>query len=295
MIDREYTIRSPELIEFHYPLAGLGTRFFALLIDTGCIIGAYLLISIITWILAALLGLATRSLGGTNAISAIAVVAGFVLQWAYFIFFDMYWNGQTPGKKAMRIRVIRDDGGGITLLQSTVRNLLRLVDGLPLPAPILYVFSSLVGGGVIFFSSENRRLGDYVAGTIVVRDPSWRPPRAVVPAHGGQNTLKEDRRLRRRLEQELDKPEKELLLDLSLRGDQLDLGLRMELMSRTAEYLQRRLKLQRPQFMSEEKFIINIAGCLYEDQEEAADRLGWKRRGRAPGPQTAGPPMGTER
>ena len=295
MIDRQLTIRSPELIEFHYPLAGLGTRFFALLIDTACIIGAYLVLSMVAWILAALLGLATRSIGGWSVISAVAAVAGFVLQWSYFIFFEMLWNGQTPGKKAMRIRVVRDDGGGLTLLQSTVRNLLRMVDGLPLPAPILYVFSSLVGGAVIFFSSENRRLGDYVAGTVVVRDPSWRPPRKVAPAHGGQNTLKEDRRLRRRLEQELDKQEKELLLDLSLRGDQLDLGLRMDLMARTSAYLQRRLKLQRPPFMSEEKFIINIAGCLYEDQEEAADRLGWTRKGRPGAGSPAGPPLGPDR
>src|SRR5215510_11634669 len=89
-------------------------------------------------------------------------LASFVLFWGYYIFFEMLWNGQTPGKRWVGLRVIRTDGTPITLSESFIRNLTRLVDFLP----------AAYGIGIIsmFLDKQSRRLGDLAAGTLVVHD-----------------------------------------------------------------------------------------------------------------------------
>lgn len=107
---------------------------------------------------------------GSRVSAAGAWVAGalglisFVILWGYFILFETVWNGQTPGKRVMKLRVIRVDGTPITLVEALIRNLARLIDFLPVTYGIGIV--------TMFINSQSRRLGDLAAGTLVVFDRS---------------------------------------------------------------------------------------------------------------------------
>ncbi len=91
----------------------------------------------------------------------LAIGAALVLD-GYFIFFELVMRGQTPGKKAMKVRVLRDDGTPVTAKEVAVRNLLRIVDFLPA--------AYAVGTIAMFCSPLCKRLGDIAAGTIVVKE-----------------------------------------------------------------------------------------------------------------------------
>ena len=93
---------------------------------------------------------------------AIAVLLIFVLLWGYFIFFELTWNGQTPGKRAAGVRVLTSRGEPVTLVHTLVRNVLRIVDALP----SFY----MVGVISILVTRRSQRLGDLAAGTVVVRE-----------------------------------------------------------------------------------------------------------------------------
>jgi uncharacterized RDD family membrane protein YckC len=143
-------IATPEGIELALDLAGLGSRFTAGLID----------LAIKTVIAAALL-VAAIPLGGLVAVIVEAAVP-LVVYIGYDILFETLGSGRTPGKRASGLRVLRADGGPEDVVSSLVRNVLRLVDGLPL---------SYVPGIVsILLTRRNQRLGDLAAGTIVVRE-----------------------------------------------------------------------------------------------------------------------------
>ncbi|MCK4659201.1 MAG: RDD family protein, partial [Phycisphaerae bacterium] len=100
--------------------------------------------------------------GWITWVNALVLALVFVLLFGYYVFFEMLLHGQTPGKRALKIRVIRDDGTPMGGMDVVVRNLIRAVDFLP-------VFYGL-GGLVMFFSSMHKRLGDIAAGTIVVKE-----------------------------------------------------------------------------------------------------------------------------
>ena len=97
-------------------------------------------------------------------VAAGLIIAGFLLYYGYFIFFEILWNGQTPGKRSVGIRVIKDSGRRLSALETIARNLLRIVDQLP-------GFYAL-GVTVSLLNSRNKRLGDLVAGSIVIRERS---------------------------------------------------------------------------------------------------------------------------
>jgi uncharacterized RDD family membrane protein YckC len=154
------TIETPEQIPLEFPLAGIGSRFLALAVDTLIQAGVGLVLFV-----AALFIFAGLKLFSSRAgvwLSALGVLAVFLLQSGYFIFFEALWNGQTPGKRHLHLRVIKDSGRPITVYDAFARNLLRIVDSLP----GLYA----VGIVSMLLSSQNKRLGDYVAGTVVVHE-----------------------------------------------------------------------------------------------------------------------------
>ncbi len=152
--DYEILVATPELVAFRYDVAGIGTRFLAQAID-GCLIGAAL-VDLVP--LSVLIAAATSPQTGL----AIGLVLGFVLVIAYFPGFELAWSGQTPGKRALGIRVTGLRGEPPDRTQLLVRNLLRLVDFLP----------GYYGTGVVamFATRNSRRLGDLAAGTLVVKD-----------------------------------------------------------------------------------------------------------------------------
>jgi uncharacterized RDD family membrane protein YckC len=98
----------------------------------------------------------------TGWLIAVFSLLAFALFWGYYIFFEVAWNGRSPGKKWASLRVICADGSPITLTESIIRNLVRLVDFLPL----YYALGVLI----MFIDARARRLGDLAAGTLVVRD-----------------------------------------------------------------------------------------------------------------------------
>lgn len=161
MNDR-YTIDTPENIEFAYDIAGIGSRFLAALIDTLLIIIAEIIVFIVAGVLINLFGISTDTNAPFSVITALALLLAFGILWGYYIVFELVWNGQSPGKRAIGLRVVRDGGRPISFVGSAVRNLIRLIDLLP----------SFYGVGVIamFADGRARRLGDLAAGTLVVKE-----------------------------------------------------------------------------------------------------------------------------
>jgi uncharacterized RDD family membrane protein YckC len=169
-VERSVTVRTPEAIAFYYELAGLGSRFLALFVDTIIQGAAFVALVIIGSLgarraasLATALHVSQKNLEST--VVAVAILLAFCLFYGYFIVFEQYWNGQTPGKRALGIRVVRDGGYPVELAGSTIRNLVRIIE-----FTLGFYFISVIS---MLLSSENKRLGDYAAGTIVVRDRAF--------------------------------------------------------------------------------------------------------------------------
>ncbi len=152
-LDSRLDIETPENVVFGYEVAGLGSRFLATLIDTTLLI-------IILSIASAFFGSAAGLAG--NAAIALLTLVNFVILWGYYIWFEARWNGQTPGRRALKIRIVRNDGSPMRLSENITRNLLRIVDFMPL----FYA----VGMVSMLINKQSRRLGDLAAGTVAVRD-----------------------------------------------------------------------------------------------------------------------------
>lgn len=153
------TIETPEQTSLEFPLAGIGSRFLALAADT--MIQLSLLAAIggaaLTFIpMARLIGMLSQW-----AIAGL-IMGVFLVYEGYFAFFEAIWNGQTPGKRLCGLRVMKDDGRPIGIYDSIARNLLRIVDQMP----GIYA----IGIVVMLFSKQSKRLGDHVAGTVVVHE-----------------------------------------------------------------------------------------------------------------------------
>ena len=166
MLDDELVIETPERVELHYVLANVGNRFLAAAIDH--------LIQVLTLLAVVVLAGTLSSWSMFSSLSAwtaaLMVLAVFAIYWGYFVAFETLWNGQTPGKRIMRLRVVREDGRPVRFFEVFVRNLLRLViDMLP-------PFSYAVGVVSIIFSARSKRVGDFVAGTVVVKERATEAP-----------------------------------------------------------------------------------------------------------------------
>jgi uncharacterized RDD family membrane protein YckC len=153
------TIDTPEQVHLEYPLAGLGSRFLGVFYDT---LVQFIIYAVLFFI--SLLALPSMSTWTTPSkwLAALLILAGFCVYWGYFAAFEALWNGQTLGKRQAGIRVIKDSGRPITPFEAIARNLVRVVDAFP----GFYA----VGAITMIFNKRNRRLGDFVAGTVVVHD-----------------------------------------------------------------------------------------------------------------------------
>lgn len=163
-LDDYLNIETPENVAFGYDIAGLGSRFLAALVDTFLLLILQLIVNFVLLFLVRIL-LESLLPAGSNVtiwLTAMLSLVAFAFFWGYYIFFEMIWNGQSPGKRWVGLRVIRTDGTPITLSESIIRNLIRLIDFLPM----------YYGVGVVtmFINDQSRRLGDLAAGTLVVRD-----------------------------------------------------------------------------------------------------------------------------
>jgi uncharacterized RDD family membrane protein YckC len=166
------TIETPEQTALDFAVAGIGSRFIAIALDT--------LIQIAIGVVVGIAG--AFGLAGLEKISsrysmwggAFLLLFYFVLYFGYFAIFEIIWNGQSPGKRWTKIRVIKDSGRPLTPAESIGRNLMRIVDWMP----------GLYAVGVLsaVVTKQNKRLGDLLVGSLVVREtsladvrPAWQP------------------------------------------------------------------------------------------------------------------------
>lgn len=171
-------IETPERVQLEFALASIGNRFLAVSIDHFI---QFLSIFLIAWFFYTIAGM------GSSAASsepeqffsempkwtiAVAVITVFLVFASYFIIFEWLWNGQTPGKRLLKLRVIREDGRPLTLWEAVTRNLLRICDAIP--GFVLPIYS--VGLIVIFLSGRDQRVGDIFAGTVVIRERTDEAP-----------------------------------------------------------------------------------------------------------------------
>ncbi len=156
-------IDTPEQVHLEFVLAGIGSRFMAAFLDT--------LIEAVLYLVFFLIGvglLSLTSLFGNHStwVTAGLILVFFCIRWGYYALFEIFWKGQTPGKRWVGIRVIKDSGRPINAFEAIARNLIRFVDFLP----------AFYGVGVVtmLLNARHRRLGDFVAGTLVVHETSDR-------------------------------------------------------------------------------------------------------------------------
>jgi uncharacterized RDD family membrane protein YckC len=153
-------IDTPEQIALELQVAGIGSRFLAIAVDTvlqfSLYVSGFIALSFVQTpaiVRESFLGLAP---------AVLAILFGFTIYWGYFALFEIFWSGRTPGKRLAGIRVIKDTGRPINALEAIGRNVLRAIDFLP----AMYA----VGVVCMMLNRHSRRLGDFVAGTIVVHD-----------------------------------------------------------------------------------------------------------------------------
>lgn len=147
-------IDTPENVLLEAEVAGFATRCMAAIID-------YLILLVVllgvTWIF-------IQSASGLDVLFALGfyILLQFLIVTFYHLFFEFLWNGQTPGKRAVKIRVVQADGMPLTTAGGVIRNLVRLFDFFPIGYGI---------GLIVMFATRNtQRLGDLAAGTVVVRE-----------------------------------------------------------------------------------------------------------------------------
>jgi uncharacterized membrane protein SpoIIM required for sporulation/uncharacterized RDD family membrane protein YckC len=160
LVDRQVEVETPEHVAIGYELADLGSRFAALLLDGLWILSGMLVLWILVPLAASLLPLPRWI---TTAGFAAIIALSFAWLWGYFFYFEGFRDGQTPGKRRMRIRAVHDGGYPLTARGAAIRGLLRLIDMQP-------GSTWLVGGMCMMLSSRTKRLGDIAAGSVVVRE-----------------------------------------------------------------------------------------------------------------------------
>jgi len=174
IIETEETliIETPERVPLAFALASIGNRFLAVAIDHTI---QFLSIALIVFIFLFAAG-ASSERGSSlidgfssevpNWLIAVMILILFLVFSGYFALFEWLWDGQTPGKRLTKLRVIREDGRPITLWEAIARNLLRIFDAIP--GVVIPVYS--VGLIVVFLSGRDQRVGDLFAGTVVIRE-----------------------------------------------------------------------------------------------------------------------------
>lgn len=164
-MDDNYVITTPENIPISYELAGVGSRFAAALVDMLLMLTVELGLVLAFIVLNQITPLASL-LGEDSGIAVLFLAVVFLVYAAstvgYPLLFEVIWSGQTPGKRLVGIRVVNDDGGPLTTGAAIIRNVLRMVDSLPL----YYI----IGVTVMLLDSKSRRLGDLAAGTICIKE-----------------------------------------------------------------------------------------------------------------------------
>jgi uncharacterized RDD family membrane protein YckC len=242
LLDGIHTVLTPEYVEFRFTLAGLYSRFLAWLVDA---------VIVMMGTSALLMGLSLAMVAFPGFASALGIVLYFLVDWGYGITLETAWSGQTVGKKLLGLRVIQRSGVRIGFHHAALRNLARPVDRLPL----FY----LVGGVTALLSGSHQRLGDMLAGTLVVRERRLKLPSAIgVPA--GEGLLADPLFVSR--VKRLGTEAREVVLSAVLRREELSMEARLRLFSALGAKLQELLAMEKPAHLSDEKWTLLVAAAL---------------------------------
>ncbi len=294
-LDGHYRVLTPEYVEFDFVLAGLLTRALAWAVDTvvtvmlsvavvllpffSLYIGAALAVVGVAIFIAraldtqkgsavapsivlpasllaagALLGLGGLAMNLTSPELGFALVfiLYFLIDWGYAIFLEGLWSGQTVGKKLFGLRVIQESGVRLGFLQAVLRNLARPVDRLPL----FY----LVGGLSALFTSSQQRLGDLLAGTVVVKERRLKIPSSLSRPEG-DTALLGDPDFRARVAK-VSAEEETVLFSAAMRREELGIEARLNLFSTLSMRLQDDLGFFKPPHLSDEKLVLLVTASL---------------------------------
>jgi uncharacterized RDD family membrane protein YckC len=248
MKGNELPIRTPEGIVFSQTLASPVMRFFAWLIDGLCVMAA---MSFLTGIVRVF------ELLGPGMVNAVLTVAFLVINLGSSIFLEWVWRGQTVGKKLLGLRVVDAEGMRLQFDQIVMRNLLRVLDVLP----VAYV----VGGLSCWLSSKCQRLGDIAANTIVIRIPAVTEPDLDQLLVGKFNSLRQYSHLAARLRQRVTPAEASIALQALVRRDEFDAVARVELFERLASHFQTKVAFPQDAIdgVSAEQYIRNVVDVVY--------------------------------
>ena len=244
--DDRIRIDTPEQISLEFPLAGIGSRFMGLAIDTVIqgllyIAGIFAIVGLTKYI---------SFLPGSLAwipqswAPALLILFLFCVYWGYFAFFEIIWKGQTPGKRIAGIRAIKNTGRALNVYEVIGRNLMRAVDALP----TMYI----AGIVSIMVSRQNQRLGDHLIGSIVVHDkraeeirPEWSS--SPEPATANPQLMKIS-------------PEELVLIETYLhRRHSLELGVRDATALKIATRITVKTGIERPPDQSLDDFLKSVA------------------------------------
>lgn len=314
-LDGHHAVLTPEYVEFDFVLAGMLTRFLAWVVDSVVTIMLSIAILFLPFVslylggaiavTGAVIFLARRfgqrregdaeslalpigllgaglllSLGGLaiNLISpaigfALVFILYFLIDWGYAIFLEGLWSGQTVGKKLFGLRVIQESGVRLSWLQAILRNLTRPVDRLP----AFY----LVGGLSALFTPSQQRLGDLLAGTVVVRERRLKIPASLTRPEG-DTALLGDPDFRARAAK-ISADEETVLFNAAMRREELGMEARLNLFSTLSQHLQDELGFFKPPHLSDEKLVLLVTASLAARKAERSRQV----RKRPPSPVAA--------
>lgn len=244
-------IRTPEGIRFSLLLAGPTSRLLALMVDFACISVASTTISTVLRLFALI---------SQDIFMALAILSGFVISIGYGIGCELYWQGQTVGKRLLHLRVMDEQGLKLQFSQVVIRNLLRIVDSLP----ALY----LVGGIASLTSRKCQRLGDLAAGTIVIRTPKVQLPDLEQLGTEKFNSLAAYPHLVARLRQKVSREEGAIALRALIRREELDPAARLELFRELAALFRSQVTFpaEAVEGVSDERYVRNVVELLFEQR-----------------------------
>ncbi len=248
------TIRTPEGIVFSLQLAGPVTRFMGWAID----LAAISVISSMLNVILGIIGIISRDI-----VMAVGILTYFVISIGYGIVTEWYWQGQTLGKRLLKLRVMDEHGLRLQFSQIVIRNLLRFVDSLP----VFY----MVGGLACLISRRAQRLGDFAASTIVVWNPSVSKPDLDQLLEGKYNSFREYPHIEARLRQRVSPQEAGIALQAIMRRDELDPLARVELFHDIADHFKAVVAFpqEATDGISDEQYVRNVVDALYRTKAPA--------------------------
>lgn len=246
----ELAIATPEGVLFRLPLAGPGPRLYAMLLDTVIVLsGVNGLGYLIYWIFAKEPGFGVMTI----------TIAEFAIGFAYGALLEGFWNGQTIGKRLFHLRVIDQSGLPLRIEQAWVRNLMRVVDALPL--------AYLLGGISVLSSPIMQRFGDRVAGTLVVHENPLAAPADETWSHQKYNSFTEYPAIAIHLRRAATPELAGLIQDALRRRNELAPYARREIYRDLASYLQTEISPfpdELVEMLSDEQYLTNAAGVLFD-------------------------------